>query len=331
MELSSAPPALHAALPSVLPSACPSPPAGVAVRAVLSDPDTLERLAAFVGRAVPAGEVGDVLHLVVAEALHAAAAPAEPAEARRWLFGVARHKVADFHRSRRRPLGVQDPEQLAAPPAPLEARSLLRQVLADAARDPRAAQTMAWMAREAEGEPLEALAREAALPAATVRQRVSRLRRWLRQRWGSEALLVAALSLVGVAMLRGSHAPRPVLPAPISADAAGDETALGRAVLQGRWHVEAVSPGAAVSGAAPAVVEAEALATTLDVSADRLLVRTPARTVEASLQPGPVTGGVFPLRIVETGGRVRLADVRTDGPDRLVVSSAGSEVTLRRD
>jgi hypothetical protein len=47
----------------------------------------------------------------------------------------------------------------------------------------RGAETMGWLAREAAGERLDELAREASLPAATVRQRVSRMRRWLRKRW----------------------------------------------------------------------------------------------------------------------------------------------------
>lgn len=307
----------------------PSPPAlargGAPVRVLLADASMVERLAAFVGRAVPAADVRDVLHQVVREALDAPTPPTDRDEARRWLFGIARHKVADFHRLRRRAGVALDPERLASRPAPIEARSLLRNIMADAMRDPRTAQTMSWLVREADGEQLETLAHEAALPPATVRQRVSRMRRWLRKRWGDEALLLAALSLVGVAMVRGWHPSTGVEPAPMSADPGGDATAAALVVLQGGWHVETIVPAATVPPERRAVAEAEALATTLDVIGDQVVLRSPSRQVRASLQPGPVANGAFTLQIAETGAPVRVVTVHVEGPDRLVVTRSAND------
>ncbi len=103
----------------------PEPPSGLPpLHVLLGDASLVDRLAAFVGRAVPAGDVRDVLHQVVREALDAPTPPTDRDEARRWLFGIARHKIADFHRLRRRTFAAVDPEQLASRPAPIEARSL---------------------------------------------------------------------------------------------------------------------------------------------------------------------------------------------------------------
>jgi hypothetical protein len=52
------------------------------------------------------------------------------------------------------------------------------------------------MAREGEGDKLEHIAEEEKLPAATVRQRVSRMRRWMKDRWLKELAAVAAFSIL---------------------------------------------------------------------------------------------------------------------------------------
>jgi hypothetical protein len=52
------------------------------------------------------------------------------------------------------------------------------------------------MMREADGDPLESIARENALSAPVVRQRVSRLRRYLRERWLLQVAAALTLALV---------------------------------------------------------------------------------------------------------------------------------------
>src|SRR4029079_5354135 len=75
--------------------------------------------------------------------------------------------------------------EIEASPAPIEARELARWAEEQAGSTRDAKQTLAWMAREGEGEKLESIAAEEAVPAARVRQRVSRMRRWMKERWAA--------------------------------------------------------------------------------------------------------------------------------------------------
>jgi DNA-directed RNA polymerase specialized sigma24 family protein len=299
-------------------STSPAPSPIDAVRAALADAEVRRRIEGIVRRRVPAGEVGDVVHQVICDALGSEVAPEDPAEVPRWLFGITRHKVADHHRvSRRRATEPLDPARVAGRAAPLEARSLLRGVIADATRDPRAAETMHWIAREAEGERLDELAREVKLPAATVRQRVSRLRRWLQKRWLREALLVAAASVVVFVVYRS--VPRlPPIP-PIVADPLDNPAATASAALQGRWHVVSVAPDAALDPARRALVDAEALTTTVAIEADRVTLSSATRHGERRLEVGPVESGHFEVRVIDGGGRVQRATATLDAGGRLVV------------
>src|SRR6187549_2239183 len=58
------------------------------------------------------------------------------------------------------------------------------------------------MAREGEGEKLESIAAEERVPAARVRQRVSRMRRWMKERWIAELAAVAALGVFAFVVWR---------------------------------------------------------------------------------------------------------------------------------
>jgi DNA-directed RNA polymerase specialized sigma24 family protein len=164
----------------------------------LADPALRRALADFVRRRVPSGDVDDVVQTVLVEALASASRPHDPTELRRWLLGIARHKVVDLHRRATR----EPPTELAdieASGAPLEARALARWAEAQAGGTGDAQKTLDWMAREGEGEKLEAIAAEEQVPAARVRQRVSRMRRWMKERWMAELAAVAMLALLAVA------------------------------------------------------------------------------------------------------------------------------------
>jgi DNA-directed RNA polymerase specialized sigma24 family protein len=298
---------------------CTPPPADP-LRQSLADASILGRLHSMVRRTIPADAVRDVVHQVVCEALAAAEPPDDPDAVRPWLFGIARHKVADFHRARRAIAAGVDLEQLSAREAPLEARSLLRGILADASSDPRAVQTMDWMAREAEGERLDDLAREAALRPATVRQRVSRMRRWLRKRWAGEALLLAALSLVVLVMVRAEQRARRLsAPDAISSDPAGDSAAAARAALQGHWHVVSATPDGTVSSVLAAALAADALTASVDIDGDHLELKTATRHRTERIEVGPVASGAFDVRLVDPNEHANLATARLDRPDRLIV------------
>ena len=187
---------------------------------LLAEPSTRRAIEDFVRRRVPALDVDDVVQTVLCDALAAEGRPGSPEELRRWLIGLARHKVADFHRRGVREQASELPEIAAAPP-PLEARALARWAEEQAASTQEAKQTLAWMAREGEGEKLETIAAEERVPAARVRQRVSRMRRWMKERWLAELAAVAALAILALIvarLLRGPGdepeiAPRPE-PAP---------------------------------------------------------------------------------------------------------------------
>jgi DNA-directed RNA polymerase specialized sigma24 family protein len=289
-----------------------------AVHAALSDAGVRARIEEIVRRRVQADAVTDVVGQVACEALASPLAPADPDEVPRWLFGITRHKVADHHRAsfRRLDAGV-DVEQLPGAGAALEARSLLRRVLEDASRDARAAETMRWIVREAAGERLDEMAREVALPPATVRQRVSRLRRWLRKRWLREIALVAAAALgIGVAWRLAPHH----VTVPIVADPLHDSAATASAALQGRWHVVRVEPDAALDAGRRALVDAEAMTTVVDVEGARLHLASATRSADRVLDVGTVQDGRFTVRVADGGG-TQTATATLDDAGHLVVTS----------
>jgi DNA-directed RNA polymerase specialized sigma24 family protein len=166
-------------------------------RSVLADPALLAALGAHIRTRVPASDADDVLQSVIADALAADGAPDEEGALRRWVFGVARHKVADFYRRGRR----ERPSDAAEDgPAPSSGRAAAGDLLQWAEKElppgSDAQRTFEWMLREGEGEKLEAIAASEKLPAPRVRKRVSRMREHFRARW---AAYVAGLAAAGLA------------------------------------------------------------------------------------------------------------------------------------
>lgn len=160
---------------------------------LLADPRLRRTVEDFVRKRVPASEVDDVVQTVFCDALAAQRRPEDASELTRWLIGIAKHKVADLHRRAKREPMVEAPE-MAAGPDSLEARSLARWAEEQVGESREGDKTLHWMAREGEGETLEAIAAEEKMPAARVRQRVSRMRRWMKERWMAELAAAAALA-----------------------------------------------------------------------------------------------------------------------------------------
>jgi DNA-directed RNA polymerase specialized sigma24 family protein len=150
-----------------------------------------EALCDMVRRRVPARDVEDIVQSVLAEALGSAQRPSDPDAARRWVWGIARHKIVDYHRHAGRESFTQI--EVGHETADVESRDLLRWAEDELPSSTDAQKTFEWLLREGDGEKLEDIARSQALPAAQVRQRVSRLRKHFRQRW---ALYAAALGAV---------------------------------------------------------------------------------------------------------------------------------------
>ena len=160
----------------------------------VADPALRREVEAAVRRRVRGDEAEDVVQATLADVLSAHTVPEEPEEFRRFVFGVARNKVFDhFRRQKRQTTGLEESET-AAPEPPLSARDILR--WAEGELPDSEAQTLEWMLREGDGEKLEHIARDAQLPATRVRKRVSRLRKFLRDRWAAELMLAGLTALL---------------------------------------------------------------------------------------------------------------------------------------
>jgi RNA polymerase sigma factor (sigma-70 family) len=172
----------------------------------LADPELHRFLVGFVRKRVPAADVDDLVQAVLCDALAAEGRPRDAAELRRYLLGIARHKIADLHRRAVREPATELPD-IPAHPAPIEAREMARWAEEQVEPTSDAKRTLAWMAREGEGEKLESIAADENIPATRVRQRVSRMRRWMKERWLAELAAVAALSLLVVIVVRWLRSP----------------------------------------------------------------------------------------------------------------------------
>jgi DNA-directed RNA polymerase specialized sigma24 family protein len=273
-------------------------------RDALGDPALRRSLEEFVRRRVPVADVDDVVQTVLCDALVAPGRPSDPDELRRWLIGVARHKVIDLHRVARREPPAELPDLPTAPP-PLEARGMARWAEEQAGGERSAQTTLRWMAREGEGEKLETIAQEAQVPAAQVRQRVSRMRRWMKERWAAELAAVAMLGAVALAAwwllarrveppeAREIPGPAPTIlpepPAPLQraralrADALHEcERGAWRACLDGLDEARGLDP---IGDEEPATRAARA-------GAEEALRRAPSAT--ATAKPAPAFTGLLP-------------------------------------
>lgn len=178
----------------------------------LADPALREALLKYARRRLPPGEVEDLVQNTLTDALVAATAPSDENEFRRFVHGIARHKIADRHRRRgRQPIPSLDLDQTAAETSP-STGELTQWIESELPKTDGAQATLHWLLRESDGESLDEIARDLDLPAPRVRQRVSRLRRHFHARWlalGAAGLLglVAAGALLERAAQRSSVAP----------------------------------------------------------------------------------------------------------------------------
>ena len=160
----------------------------------LADPALREGLLRYARRRLPDEEVEDLVQNTLTEALVGANAPSDEADFRRWVHGIARHKIADSYRRRGRlPILSHDSDQEAAEPS-VPLGELSQWIESELPKTDGAQATLHWLLREGDGESLDEIARDVALPAPRVRQRVSRLRRHLHARWlalGAAGLLLS--------------------------------------------------------------------------------------------------------------------------------------------
>ncbi len=132
------------------------------LRAMLSSPELRSLVQRLVRRRVPEVDVEDVVQTVLCDAFASAKTSTEGADdsgpalddeeqLRKWVVGITRHKVADFHRRGSRAKHVELPEQLEGEPPPHSAREWARWAEKQADGDADAERALDWMAREGGG------------------------------------------------------------------------------------------------------------------------------------------------------------------------------------
>ena len=141
-------------------------------------------------------------------------APHDADDFQRWVHGIARHKIADLYRRRGR-LPVLEPELDAKFTDPGPATGELAQwIEKELPKTDGAHATLHWLLRESDGESLDEIARDAALPrAARCGWRVSRLASHLHSRWLALGAAGLALLLSAAAVLHALRKPEPPAPA----------------------------------------------------------------------------------------------------------------------
>ncbi|HEY3668470.1 MAG TPA: sigma-70 family RNA polymerase sigma factor [Polyangiaceae bacterium] len=189
----------------------------------LADPTLRETLLRYARRRLPPAEVDDLVQNTLTDALIAGNAPSDPGDFQRWVHGIARHKIADLYRRRGRlPVLDGDLDARFSDPGPATGE-LAQWIERELPKTDGAQATLHWLLREGDGESLDEIARDAALPAPRVRQRVSRLRRHLHSRWlalgaAGLALLLAATALLHA--IRKTEVPAPAIARDIAPSAA---------------------------------------------------------------------------------------------------------------
>ena len=112
------------------------------------DPDLRSALIAMVRKRVPESEVEDIVQQALAEAIESPHAPEDSESLRRWIFGVAKNKVVDYHRrAGRESFDLPDVE---GTPAPHVEADLLRWAEKNLPEGAENKKTLDWMLREGE-------------------------------------------------------------------------------------------------------------------------------------------------------------------------------------
>lgn len=261
-------------------------------------------------RRVPADEAPDLAQTVLCDALAAPAVPVDPDELQRWVNGIARNKVSDFHRRGRRLVPDESVNELEGPAPPYEARALLGEVLH--ATSPRDRATLDWIVREHEGERLNDIAKEEGLPSPVVRQRISRLRRLLRARWAG-----ALVALLGVASAAGAR--RHYVEEFPSIVAETSSAALDLARVEGTFEIVAVTPATDLPAVRRKLLESQAAGATLRLTSGHVEIEGAAGRVVRDVRVTGTTKEGTSLELKSPSGRIEHALVHGDG-DRFVVT-----------
>lgn len=301
-------------------AAAEAPPADAAredLERIMFDPRIQRIIRGLVRRRVAADDVDDVVQHTYCDALAATHYP-PPHELAGWLIGIARHKTIDYLRSRRRnsSVGVDSDgvDELAQAPASFEARDLLARVAREEGAAARSRETLSWLVREHEGEALSAIAAKDEVPPDVVRQRVSRMRRALRARWGA-AIVAMLLGSASLAEWQKRH------PTEIVADSIASGIVVS--TMAGDWTIDSLSLGDGFDAASRTALAAEATLARVRVQDNRVAVVTPTSEHSYRLEWMP-SSGVARAHIVDEQGHVRELELRSISPDRVLLDLTGA-------
>ncbi len=286
---------------------------------LLALPATRRLLTKYVAQRVPASEVDDVIQATLCDALASGRAPNGADAFRRWILTIARFKVADTHRAAARH-SLGELGELATPASPMEALSLAQWAERQMTPGENNEQTLRWMAREAEGDKLESIAEDEKVSAACVRQRVSRLRRFLRERWVAEFAAVAVLVLLAMAGAR-VLAPREQIILP---EIIGDKTperVLVDARLHGKWKLVSYVPREPLS--APRKSLHEALGSSLVVDFEDREIRATSTRAGFERSFGVMRAQDGQIDLVDAKQQASSASYLWVGDDLLITISSG--------
>ena len=154
----------------------------------------LQRAAKVLRRRVPAGLVADLTHSTALAALERPSGDVGPG----YIVGIARHEAADVYRRQRRERRRDDALRMLPDRAPpvAEATTQLGEVLEFVAQRPSLGAPFRWVVEELCGSSFEEIARREGIEPATVRKRVSRLRRVLTLAFAATLLALTTVSAI---------------------------------------------------------------------------------------------------------------------------------------
>ena len=173
----------------------------------VAEPAVRAALKRFFARRAPESDVEDLVQGTLAAVLTASNAPPVRSEWNRWVYGIARHKLADNFRERPREVPLDEDHDAPAEAAPHSVRDLLEWAKRELPPGEHAETTLEALLEEADGATFEELARERNMPPTRLRQRATRLRSHLTERWAMAGLAVIAVIAVVTGLLLSRRAP----------------------------------------------------------------------------------------------------------------------------
>lgn len=286
--------------------------------AFLASTATRRLLTKYVARRVPASEVEDVVQATLCDAIASARTPSDAGDLHRWLLAIARFKVADAHRAVARLFpGPADAGEIPAPSSqPLEAQSLATWAEQQLPPGGTARRTLQWMLREAEGDKLESIAADEQLPAERVRQRVSRLRRFMRERWIAELAAALAAGLIAAFGARSLAGRDEIILPEVIAEPSTDE-----ARLRGSWRLVSFEPSQPLSVARQALFNQ--LSPTLVVTFDGRFAQATARDGSFERAWGVALSNGGRLELVDAKDQRTMIDYAREGDDLVIKAESG--------